>query len=356
MSALPAELDVITSPGGAGPSVKIFPHSATNTVVAVAYWPGSNACVVVDPCVDFDAATGAFSFEHADFVMDWVSARNLAVRYVLDTHIHADHLTGTSYMRARLHERARLPGVAAASDFADLLGRFGVGGADSDAAFERDAPRAATGALFTQVQETMAAKLSVPDVSPDGRGYDVLLSDGDTLRIDAAQDSAGAAHEISVIHTPGHTPSCVSFVCGDVVFVGDTLFAPDTGSARCDFPRGSAADLWRSVRRLLSLPGETVLISGHDYPGEKGRAFQPVYTVAEQRAKNVMVKDGVTETEYVTKREARDATLKPPRLLKPSIRWNIRGGAPGTDGAECSAKCPQERLSEGACFVPPTFV
>ena len=369
MSSVPTALAPSVSASGTGPTVTVFPHAATATSVCVASWPDNKSCIIIDPCVDFEPASGTYSFAHADGIIAYIREQGLVPRYVLDTHIHADHLSAAHYIRARFHEAASESSAAAGAvdSHAVLLARYGTEGIHRDTSFERG-PRAGTGAHFPEVQETLAAVLTVPDVTPDGRGYDTLVSDGDVLTIPGTT-TAEPAKSIKVMHTPGHTPSCVTYVVDDAAFVGDTIFAPDVGTARCDFPKGSAHALWTSLRAILALPAGTRLFSGHDYPpapstaavaaaeaaGEAkpvARAFQACWTVAEQRARNVHVKDGVTEDDYVSMRKARDATLAAPKLLKPSIRWNIRGGAPGADAADSAASTEgkEEEIAKGAFF------
>jgi glyoxylase-like metal-dependent hydrolase (beta-lactamase superfamily II) len=218
-------------------------------------------------------------------------SQGLDVQWILETHAHADHLSGANYLKGKLHAKVGI------------------------------------GAHIVDVQRAFKPLFFATDVVPDGRAFDTLFQDGDEFRIGALRARA--------MHTPGHTPACVTYVIGDAAFVGDTLFQPDYGTARTDFPGGDAATLYRSVRRILELPASTRIFTGHDYlpAGRNQPAWES--TVAEQRAANVHIKDGVSEAAFVAMRTARDKTLAPPLLILPSLQVNIRAGAmppPESDG------------------------
>lgn len=264
------------------PIVTSFFDPDTWTVSHVVHEKEGGACAIVDAVLDYDARSGRTRTTSADKLAAFIQENKLQVAWILETHAHADHLSAAHYLRGKL------------------------GG------------KIAIGAAITQVQTTFKRIFNLePGFETDGRQFDRLLQDGETLAIGALQ-----ARALSV---PGHTPACMAYLVGDAVFVGDTLFMPDVGTARCDFPGGDASALYRSVRRLLGLPPETRLFMCHDYPPE-GRS--PVWetTVAEQRAHNIHVHDGVSEDEFVKMRTARDATLAMPNLILPSVQVNIRAG------------------------------
>lgn len=264
------------------PDVQAFFDPRTSTVSYLVIDPATKRGAIIDPVLDFDAATARVSTESADKLLAAAREQGIQVAWILETHAHADHLSAAHYLR-----------VATGAD-------VGIG------------------ARITQVQRLFAPMFGARDVSDDGREFDALWEDGATFRIGEL--------EAKVIHTPGHTPACVSYLIGDAVFVGDTLFMPDYGTARADFPGGDAATLYRSIRRLLDLPPETRVFVGHDYlpSGRTEAAWES--TVAEQRARNVHVHDGVSEAEFVATRTARDTMLKAPALILPSLQVNIRAG------------------------------
>ena len=237
---------------------------------------------MIDALLDFEAASGTIATASADRILRDADEAGLRIRWILETHAHADHVSAADHLRRRT-----------------------------------GAP-VCIGSGICQVQRAFGSLLGVEDLQPDGGDFDRLLDDGDELPLN---DFA-----IEVIATPGHTPSCVSYRIGDAVFVGDTLFMPDSGTARTDFPGGDARQLYRSIRRILSLPRETRLFMCHDYkaPGRDHFAWET--TVGDQLDRNVHVHEGVAEQEYVAMREARDATLTVPKLLYPAIQVNIRGG------------------------------
>ncbi|MEE4156173.1 MBL fold metallo-hydrolase [Pseudomonas viridiflava] len=246
----------------------------------------SKQCAIIDSVLDYDPKSGRTHTESADRMIGRVRALQASVQWILETHVHADHLSAAAYLKEH------------------LTGQIAIG------------------RHITQVQETFGALFNAPaDFARDGSQFDVLLDDGATFAIGSLQARA--------LHTPGHTPACMSYLVeiGDqtVAFVGDTLFMPDYGTARCDFPGASARTLYRSIRRLLDLPPQTLLFMCHDYL-PNGRALKYMTTVAEQRASNIHVRDGVDENAFVSMREARDATLEMPVLMLPSVQVNMRCG------------------------------
>lgn len=264
----------------ASPSIQAFFDGATNSVSYIVADAAENVAAIIDPVLGFDAASGSIDTEAADAMLG--AAEGFEVRWVLETHAHADHLSAGHYLK------------------------------------ERTGAQTAIGAGIRDVQREFAGRVGADDVRLDGRDFDRLLADGDRLPLGAL--------EIEVIATPGHTPACVSYKIGDAVFVGDTMFMPDYGTARCDFPGGDARQLYRSMHRILSLPRETRLFMCHDYKAPGRDTFAWETTVGEQLDRNVHIGGGVGEDDYVAMREARDATLKVPKLLYPAIQVNIRGG------------------------------
>jgi glyoxylase-like metal-dependent hydrolase (beta-lactamase superfamily II) len=233
--------------------------------------------------LDYDAAAGRTDTKAADALIAYVREHDLRVEWLLETHVHADHLSAAPYLKEKL------------------------GG------------RIAIGANITVVQDVFGKVFNAgTEFERDGSQFDALFKDGDRIRIGGMEGYA--------MHTPGHTPACMTYVFGDAAFIGDTLFMPDYGTARADFPGGSARDLYRSIRKVLALPPQTRLFLCHDYKAPGRDSFQWETTVAEQRASNVHVRDGVTEDQYVAMREARDKTLGMPKLIIPSIQVNMRAG------------------------------
>lgn len=263
--------------------LKSFFDPATHTVTYLVWDPATRAAAVIDPVLDFDPNAGRLSTVSADAVISAAAEENLRIDWILDTHAHADHLSGADYLR-------RLTGA-----------KLGIG------------------AHITKVQKAFVPLFGVTSDTPDAHVFDLLLKDGDTLPLGNL--------EIRVLHTPGHTPACVTYLIDDMAFVGDTLFMPDYGTARADFPGGDAATLFRSIHKILALPSETRVFVGHDYLPESRDTFVWETTVAEERASNVHVHDGVSEHDFVEMREARDKTLAAPRLILPSLQVNIRAGA-----------------------------
>ena len=272
----------MTETGAPALAVLSFFDGATNTVSHVAYDETTRRAAIIDPVLDYDPASGRIATGSADALVDAVEGGNLAVEWILETHAHADHLSAAPYLRERLG------------------GRIGIG------------------RHITAVQDAFGQLLALgSDFVPDGRQFDHLFDEGETFRLGDI--------DASVMATPGHTPACVTYVIGDAAFVGDTLFQPDFGTARCDFPGGDPRDLYRSIHRILSLPPETRLFTCHDYmPGGREPAWES--TVAEQSAENIHVGNGASEEDFVAMRTQRDAVLSMPRLILPSIQVNIRAG------------------------------
>lgn len=284
------------------PDVTAFFDEATFTVSYIVVDPATRAAAIVDSVLDFDPNSGRTSKASADRLIDAVRERGLAVEWILETHVHADHLSAAPYLKEKLG------------------GRIGIG------------------EHVRQVQKVFKGLFNAePGFAPDGHQFDHLFGDGERFRIGTLEAKA--------MHTPGHTPADLTYVIGDAAFMGDTLFMPDFGTARTDFPGGDARTLYRSVRRILDLPPATRLFTGHDYaPG--GRPFAWESTVAEQRKLNVHVHDGVAEDEFVALRTARDATLDMPRLILPSVQVNMRAGhmpPPEANGVSY-LKLPIDRL------------
>lgn len=265
------------------PDVQAFFDTQTNTVSYLVSEPDGPAAVIIDPVLDYDHAGGTFHTAGAQAILDAASEHGLKVEWILETHAHADHLSAAPYLK------------------------------------EKTGAPIAIGEHITQVQQIFAPVFAAKDVTGTGSEFDRLLSDGDTLTVGALT--------VDVMHTPGHTPACVSYCIGDAVFVGDTLFMPDYGTARADFPGGDARALYTSIQRILSLPPQTRLFMCHDYlpdDGRKAHAWET--TVADQRTRNVHVHEGTSEAEFVAMRNSRDAGLPAPRLLLPSVQVNIRAG------------------------------
>ena len=262
--------------------VKAFFDPATWTVSYVVFDAPGGHCALVDSVLDYDPKSGRTRTDSADQLIAFVREQNLMVDWILETHAHADHLSAAPYLRKHLG------------------GKIAIGG------------------KITQVQNVFKGIFHLePEFATNGSQFDHLFEDGDTFAIGTLQAQA--------LSVPGHTPACMAYQVGDAVFVGDTLFMPDVGTARCDFPGGNAHTLYQSVRKLLSLPDETRLFMCHDYP-PAGRAVAWQTTVADQRAKNIHVHDGVTEEAFVALRTQRDATLEMPVLILPSVQVNIRAG------------------------------
>ncbi|MBK8908901.1 MAG: MBL fold metallo-hydrolase [Rhodospirillales bacterium] len=268
---------------GGRPDVRGFFDEATYTVSYVVSDPATLRCAVVDPVLDYDPASGRTRTGSADVIIADIRERGLAVEWILETHVHADHLTAAPHIQAA------------------------VGG------------RIAIGANIKTVQETFARLFNAePAFAADGSQFERLFSDGETFSLGSLDGRA--------MHVPGHTPACMTYLIGDAGFVGDTLFMPDYGTARCDFPGGDARQLYRSIRRILALPDETRLFLCHDYKAPGRDMYRWETTVGEQRRHNVHVRDGIDEESFVAMRTGRDATLDMPRLILPSVQVNMRAG------------------------------
>ena len=262
--------------------IQAFFDEQTGTVTYLVFDPVTRVAAVIDPVLDYNHRSGKVATASAQRVLDAAHGLGLTIAWILETHAHADHLSAAPFMK----QKTQAP--------------------------------VAIGAHITAVQDIFRSVFNLDDVSTDGREFDRLLQEGDALPLGELV--------IDVLHTPGHTPACVSYRIGDAVFVGDTLFMPDYGTARADFPGGDARTLYRSIRKLLSLPAQTRLFMCHDYkaPGRDTYAWET--TVAEERERNIHVHDGIGEDEFVAMREKRDATLAAPVLLLPSVQVNIRAG------------------------------
>ncbi|PKG54762.1 MULTISPECIES: MBL fold metallo-hydrolase [Halomonadaceae] len=266
------------------PIVKHFFDEPTNTFSYVVQDPDSSACAIIDSVLDFDYAAGRTDVRSADNIIAFVREHQLDVAWILETHVHADHLSAAPY----LHEQ--------------LGGKTGIG------------------AKIVKVQEIFGKAFNAgTEFARDGSQFDALFEEGDTFNIGQLQGR--------VLHTPGHTPACLTYVVGDAAFVGDTLFMPDYGTARCDFPGGDARTLYHSIQKVLALPEQTRLFLCHDYKAPGRDTFQHETSVAEQRSENVHVHEGVSEEAFVKMRTERDATLGMPRLIIPSVQVNMRAGA-----------------------------
>ena len=265
------------------PIIRSFFDEATNTVSHLVADPHSGAAAVIDPVLDYNPAAGQIATGSADKLLAEAEKEGWCICWVLETHAHADHLSAAQVIK------------------------------------ERTGAHTAIGEGILEVQKAFSPLLGADDVEADGSDFDRLLADGEHLELGTL--------DIEVIATPGHTPACVTYLVGDdTAFVGDTLFMPDYGTARCDFPGGDARQLYRSIRRLLSLPDDTRLFMCHDYKAPGRDSFAWETTVGEERRSNPHVHDGITEDAFVAMREARDATLPVPKMLYPSIQVNIRAG------------------------------
>jgi glyoxylase-like metal-dependent hydrolase (beta-lactamase superfamily II) len=275
MTAYPVNMDV-------KPDVQPFFDAQTNTISYIVKDPASNACAIVDSVMDIDYAAGRITYEHADELIANVRERGLKLEWIIETHVHADHLSAAPYIQERLG------------------GKIGIGD------------------QIMVVQDTFGKVFNEgTEFQRDGSQFDALFKDGDTYMVGEMQCVA--------IHTPGHTPACMTHVMGDAAFVGDTLFMPDGGSARADFPGGDAAILYDSIQKVLALPDEMRLFMCHDY-GPNGRDIEWETTVGEEKANNIHVGQGKTREEFIKFRTERDAQLDMPRLIIPSLQVNMRAG------------------------------
>ncbi|SEN13743.1 Glyoxylase, beta-lactamase superfamily II [Roseovarius tolerans] len=283
------------------PQVEAFFDAATNTISYVVKDPGSNACAVVDSVMDIDMAAGRITYDHADAMIAHIEHEGLSLEWIIETHVHADHLSAAPYIQERLG------------------GKIGIG---EKIMVVQDV----FGKIFNEGSEFQR----------DGSQFDRLFKDGDSYTVGSMQCFA--------IHTPGHTPACMVHVTGDAAFVGDTLFMPDGGSARADFPGGDAGELYDSIRRVLSLPDAMRLFMCHDY-GPGGRDIAWETTVAEEKANNIHVGGGKSREEFVRFRTERDAQLNMPRLILPSLQVNMRAGeVPHDRDGNPMLKLPVNRL------------
>lgn len=265
------------------PDVTAFFDQATNTVSYVVRDPQGNRCAVIDSVLDYDPASGRTDTTSADEIIAFVKAQDLSVEWILESHVHADHLSAAPYLQDQLG------------------GKIGIGD------------------QITVVQDTFGKVFNEGTAfQRDGSQFDALFKDNDSFHVGQMR--------ADVLHTPGHTPACLTYVIGDAAFVGDTLFMPDFGTARCDFPGGSATDLYHSIQRILSLPDDTRVFVGHDYKAPGRDAFAWETTVGEQKALNVHVGAGKPLSDFVSMRSERDAQLGMPRLILPSIQTNMRAG------------------------------
>jgi glyoxylase-like metal-dependent hydrolase (beta-lactamase superfamily II) len=263
-------------------NVQHFFEPLTSTFSYVVADSQTGVCAIIDPVLDLDYASGTLNTKSADQLIEFVRERNLSLRYILETHIHADHLSSAPYIR------------------------------------EQFGGEIVIGSQITTVQETFATIFAEGDgFRRDGSQFDLMLSDGDTLTLGDL--------EVHALDVPGHTPACMAYLIGDALFVGDTLFMPDAGTARCDFPGGDARTLFESCQRLLALPDDTRVYVCHDYQ-PRGRDILFESTVAEQRAHNIHVGTGISADNFVAMREARDANLDMPTLILPSLQVNMRAG------------------------------
>ena len=264
------------------PNIEAFLDPATGTLSYIVFDDPGGTCAIIDPVLDYDHRSGRTNTISADSLIAFVENQRLTVEWILETHVHADHLTSAHYLKSQLG------------------GKTGIG---------REAPKVQR--IFKEIFNLG------PEFMPDGRHFDHLLADDEIFEIGKLSAKA--------ISTPGHTPADLSYQFGDAIFAGDTLFMPDLGTARADFPGGDARQLFRSIRKLLEQPSETRLFMCHDYPPPTRQARWET-TVAEQRTRNIHVRDGVSEDSFVAMREARDATLDMPTLLLPSVQVNVRAG------------------------------
>jgi len=281
------------------PNVEAFFDRETYTVTYVVTDPHGKTCAIIDPVLDFDQASGRTSTGSADRVLDFINGNGLEVAWILETHAHADHLSAAAYLKSR------------------------TGG------------RTGTGRLITGVQATFKRIFNLGDeFVPNGEQFDRLFDEGDLLELGSI--------EIRVMYTPGHTPACVTYVVGDAAFIGDTMFMPDYGTARTDFPGGDALALYRSIQRILALPAETRLFLCHDYKAPGREKFLWETTVEQQRAANIHLNKAVSEQAFVEFRTQRDSELGMPKLILPSIQVNIRAGQmpPAEDNGVVFLKTP----------------
>ncbi len=266
-----------------GPDITSFFDEATNTISYIVCDPNGSACAIIDSVLDFDFASGRTDTRSADKLINFVKENKLDVQWLLESHVHADHLSAAPYIQM------------------EVGGKIGIG------------------SHITDVQETFGKIFNEgTEFQRDGSQFDKLFVEGDTFHIGQLRGD--------VLHTPGHTPACMTYVIGDAAFVGDTLFMPDFGTARCDFPGGSSENLFSSIQKILTLPDATRIFVGHDYkaPGREHYAWET--TVGEQKKKNIHIKSGKSKEDFVKLRDERDAKLAMPKLIVPSLQINMRAG------------------------------
>ncbi len=285
------------------PKVKAFFDTDTFTVSYLVQEPEGTACAIIDSVLDFDHASGRTNTGSADKIIEYVRDNSLKVEWILESHVHADHLSAAPYLQQ------------------ELSGKIGIGD------------------QIVTIQETFGKIFNEgTEFQRDGSQFDALFREGDSFHVGQMRGD--------VLHTPGHTPACLTYVIGDAAFVGDTLFMPDFGTARCDFPGGSSEMLYASIQKILSLPDETRIFVGHDYkaPGRDEYAWET--TVGEQKALNVHIGQGRSVEEFVEMRDARDATLGMPRLILPSLQVNMRAGQmpPADEQGDVFLKIPVNKL------------
>lgn len=285
------------------PDVKAFFDEPTNTVSYVVSDPATKKAAIVDSVLDYDPKSGRTSRDSADAIIAYVKEQGFEVEWLLETHVHADHLSAAPYLKDK------------------------VGGT------------LAIGSHIRTVQDVFGKIFNAgTEFQRDGSQFDRLVEDGDMFKLGGI--------DVLALHTPGHTPACMTYVIGDAAFVGDTLFMPDYGTARCDFPGGSAATLYRSIRKIYALPDETRMFLCHDYKAPGRDTFEWETSVGEQKRANIHVHDGVSEAEFVAMRNARDATLAMPTLILPSVQVNMRAGhmPPAEDNGTTYLKIPVDAL------------
>ncbi len=285
------------------PNVKAFFDDQTFTVSYVVNEPDGAACAIIDSVLDFDHASGRTTTKSADEIIDYVRSQGLRTEWILESHVHADHLSAAPYLQDKLG------------------GKIGIGD------------------QIVTVQDTFGKVFNEgTEFQRDGSQFDALFAEGDSFHIGQMRGD--------VLHTPGHTPACLTYVIGDAAFVGDTLFMPDFGTARCDFPGGSSSTLYASIQKILSLPDDTRVYVGHDYKAPGRDEFAWETTVGEQKALNIHIGQGRSIEEFVEMRDARDATLAMPRLILPSLQVNMRAGQmpPADEQGDVMLKLPINKL------------
>ncbi|MDC1320170.1 MBL fold metallo-hydrolase [bacterium] len=283
------------------PDVSAFFDAQSNTISYVIKDPDSKSCAIIDAVMQFDYAAGRLSYESADEIIDFITSNGLHLDWIIETHVHADHLSGAPYIQGQLG------------------GKIGIG------------------EYIQEVQDTFGKVFNEgTEFQRDGSQFDKLFKDGDIYKIGGL--------ECFAIHTPGHTPACMVHVMGDAAFAGDTLFMPDGGSARADFPGGDAGELYDSITKVLSLPDDVRLFVCHDY-GPNGRSIAWETTVGAQKKANIHIGDGATRSDFVKMRETRDAQLSMPKLIIPSLQVNIRAGeVPRDEAGNMTLKIPVNKL------------